>query len=80
MVINLSEPLLKELEDAAFRSKMGLPTYVTEVLEVHAATRRLPKVCCQAPAPGSATREPVDFPWPADTYRVHGPRRGALKK
>jgi hypothetical protein len=74
MAININDQLRRELEDAAFDRRMGLCTFISEILEVHAATRRMPKVRCQAPAPGNATQEPQGFPWPADTYRFHGPR------
>jgi hypothetical protein len=82
VTVDLAAPLLEELEVAAAAAKLTLPAYVAEVLECHAASRRLPKIQSGGKPLGVLLRESsgedkVAFPWPADTYRVYLTRGNA---
>jgi hypothetical protein len=59
--------LLKELEVSAWECGLSLPHFIAEVLQSHAAARRLPKI--ESPGgvhlPGTPDREENDdFPYP----------------
>ena len=74
MTVDISAPLLEALEAGTLESKLTLVAYVAEVLESHAATRRLPRVQ-RTLGSGRRTESPGDsFPWPVDTYRMHLPK------
>lgn len=76
-------PLLEELERAAQEAHISLPRFVVEVLECHAASRRLGRVVPVAPhgarvpvmpAPEDPATSPAEaeeaFPYPAETYHA----------
>ena len=79
MMVFLAVPLLEELKDAASRARIALDSYCAEVLESHAASRRLPQFRSSSPERarrGSAvSRDGGEdtFPWPETTCRVHLP-------
>lgn len=81
MTVDLASPLLEELEAAAAEAKLTLHSYVAEILESHAASRRLPKFQSRrgplGVLQGDSHAEDRGFPWPADTYRVHLARGSA---
>jgi hypothetical protein len=72
---DIPDELFSEFQTQADKVKMTLHGYVAEVLEAHAAERRLPKVPLSLRGSGGESSR-NQFPWPAETYRMHLPRRG----